>query len=113
MARGLCGRPKILIEMGGHFVMTGIMQTELFDERNCVAIGLASGVWRRPMSPGATSEVFDQVPKKSRDYVVCLVNDPRERPCSRRTVKFSRQNSIHVSPTVLWDGLVAGDISSS
>ncbi|KAG5654220.1 hypothetical protein H0H81_005907 [Sphagnurus paluster] len=29
------------------------------------------------------------------------------------TVKFSRQNSIHVSPTVLWDGLVAGEISSS
>jgi len=29
------------------------------------------------------------------------------------TIKFSRQNSIHVSPTVLWDGLVAGDISSS
>jgi hypothetical protein len=28
------------------------------------------------------------------------------------TVKFSRQNGIHVSPTVLWDGLVAGDISS-
>ncbi|GLB34163.1 putative thioredoxin [Lyophyllum shimeji] len=28
-------------------------------------------------------------------------------------VKFSRQNSIHVSPTVLWDGLVAGEISSS
>ena len=110
MARRLCGRPKILIEMGGHFVMTSIMQTELFDERNCVAIGLASGVWRRPMSPGATSEVFDQVPKKSRDYVV---GDPRERPCSRRTVKFSRQNSIHVSLTLLWDGLVAGDISSS
>ncbi|RDB19785.1 hypothetical protein Hypma_012898 [Hypsizygus marmoreus] len=29
------------------------------------------------------------------------------------TIKFSRQNSIHVSPTVLWDGLVAGEISSS
>jgi protein-disulfide isomerase len=28
------------------------------------------------------------------------------------TIKFSRQNGIHVSPTVLWDGLVAGDISS-
>jgi hypothetical protein len=28
-------------------------------------------------------------------------------------VKFSRQNSIHVSPTVLWDGIVAGEISSS
>jgi len=28
-------------------------------------------------------------------------------------IKFSRQNSIHVSPTVLWDGLVANDISSS
>jgi len=27
-------------------------------------------------------------------------------------IKFSRQNSIHVSPTVLWDGLVAGEISS-
>lgn len=29
------------------------------------------------------------------------------------TVKFGRQNSIHVSPTVLWDGLVANDVSSS
>ncbi|KAG6850188.1 hypothetical protein H0H93_016616 [Arthromyces matolae] len=29
------------------------------------------------------------------------------------TIKFSRQNGIHVSPTVLWDGLVANDISSS
>jgi len=28
------------------------------------------------------------------------------------TVKFSRQNGIHVSPTVMWDGLIAGDISS-
>jgi len=28
-------------------------------------------------------------------------------------VKFARQNSIHVSPTVLWDGLVANEISSS
>ena len=28
-------------------------------------------------------------------------------------VKFSRQNCIHVSPTVLWDGLVANEISSS
>jgi len=28
-------------------------------------------------------------------------------------IKFARQNSIHVSPTVLWDGLVAGEISSS
>jgi len=28
------------------------------------------------------------------------------------TIKFSRQNSIHVSPTVLWDGLVANEISS-
>ncbi|KZT42925.1 hypothetical protein SISSUDRAFT_1014938 [Sistotremastrum suecicum HHB10207 ss-3] len=29
------------------------------------------------------------------------------------TIKYSRQNGIHVSPTVLWDGLVAGDVSSS
>ncbi|KAI0751076.1 hypothetical protein C8Q80DRAFT_1098905 [Daedaleopsis nitida] len=29
------------------------------------------------------------------------------------TVKYSRQNGIHVSPTVLWDGLVANEISSS
>jgi len=29
------------------------------------------------------------------------------------TIKFSRQNSIHVSPTVLWDGLIANEISSS
>ncbi|KAJ3987623.1 major facilitator superfamily domain-containing protein [Lentinula detonsa] len=29
------------------------------------------------------------------------------------TIKYSRQNSVHVSPTVLWDGLVANEISSS
>ncbi|KAJ8588908.1 hypothetical protein M405DRAFT_768485 [Rhizopogon salebrosus TDB-379] len=29
------------------------------------------------------------------------------------TVKFSRQNGVHVSPTALWDGLVANQISSS
>ncbi|KAF9462067.1 hypothetical protein BDZ94DRAFT_1220615 [Collybia nuda] len=28
------------------------------------------------------------------------------------TIKFSRQNSIHVSPTALWDGLVANEVSS-
>ncbi|KIM25874.1 hypothetical protein M408DRAFT_25771 [Serendipita vermifera MAFF 305830] len=28
-------------------------------------------------------------------------------------IKYSRQNSIHVSPTVLFDGLVANDVSSS
>jgi hypothetical protein len=26
--------------------------------------------------------------------------------------KFSRQNSIHVSPTVMWDGLIANEVSS-
>ncbi|KAH7930623.1 hypothetical protein BV22DRAFT_1028084 [Leucogyrophana mollusca] len=29
------------------------------------------------------------------------------------TIKFSRQNGVHVSPTVLWDGLIAGEVSSS
>ncbi|KAF8638600.1 hypothetical protein AX17_002141 [Amanita inopinata Kibby_2008] len=29
------------------------------------------------------------------------------------TIKYSRQNGIHVSPTVLWDGLIASEISSS
>jgi hypothetical protein len=28
-------------------------------------------------------------------------------------VKFARQNGVHVSPTALWDGLVANQISSS
>ncbi|KAL9713041.1 hypothetical protein Ac2012v2_004282 [Leucoagaricus gongylophorus] len=28
-------------------------------------------------------------------------------------IKFSRQNSIHFSPTVLWDGLIAHEVSSS
>ncbi|KAF9057817.1 hypothetical protein BJ165DRAFT_1521162 [Panaeolus papilionaceus] len=27
-------------------------------------------------------------------------------------IKFARQNSIHVSPTALWDGLMAADVSS-
>ncbi|KAF8433030.1 hypothetical protein L210DRAFT_3650100 [Boletus edulis BED1] len=29
------------------------------------------------------------------------------------TIKFSRQNGVHVSPTALWDGVVASEISSS
>ncbi|TFK94259.1 hypothetical protein K466DRAFT_561218 [Polyporus arcularius HHB13444] len=29
------------------------------------------------------------------------------------TIKYSRQNGIHVSPTVLWDGLIANEVSSS
>ncbi|KAH8827726.1 hypothetical protein DL96DRAFT_1600088 [Flagelloscypha sp. PMI_526] len=29
------------------------------------------------------------------------------------TIKFSRQNGIHVSPTVLFDGLIANEVSSS
>jgi hypothetical protein len=28
-------------------------------------------------------------------------------------VKYSRQNSIHFSPTVLWDGLIVPEVSSS
>ena len=31
---------------------------------------------------------------------------------TRNIVKFSRQNGIHVSPTVLFDGLIANEISS-
>ncbi|KAI0005113.1 hypothetical protein BJV74DRAFT_762786 [Russula compacta] len=29
------------------------------------------------------------------------------------TIKFSRQNGVHVSPSVLWDGIFASEISSS
>jgi hypothetical protein len=32
---------------------------------------------------------------------------------SYRAVKFARQNGVHVSPTALWDGLIANQISSS
>ena len=28
------------------------------------------------------------------------------------TVRFSRQNSVHVSPTVLWDGVADPEVSS-
>ncbi|KAI5893607.1 thioredoxin-like protein [Schizophyllum commune] len=31
----------------------------------------------------------------------------------RYSVKYARQNSIHFSPTVLWDGVIEGSISSS
>lgn len=40
-------------------------------------------------------------------FIICVQSD------SVAVVKFSRQNGVHVSPTVLWDGLVAGEISSS
>ncbi|KAI9447933.1 hypothetical protein H4582DRAFT_2107371 [Lactarius indigo] len=29
------------------------------------------------------------------------------------TIKFSRQNGVHVSPSALWDGILANDVSSS
>lgn len=29
------------------------------------------------------------------------------------TIKFARQNGVHVSPTALWDGLIANQVSSS
>ncbi|KAI9467115.1 hypothetical protein BJY52DRAFT_1236521 [Lactarius psammicola] len=29
------------------------------------------------------------------------------------TIKFSRQNGVHVSPSVLWDGILANEVSSS
>ncbi|KAI0068539.1 hypothetical protein BV25DRAFT_1817392 [Artomyces pyxidatus] len=29
------------------------------------------------------------------------------------TIKFSRQNGVHVSPSVLWDGLLVNEVSSS
>ncbi|KAI0303986.1 hypothetical protein BC826DRAFT_1100910 [Russula brevipes] len=29
------------------------------------------------------------------------------------TIKYSRQNGVHVSPSVLWDGILANEISSS
>ena len=59
------------------------------------------------------------------NYGVAVTNDlkytgePGARPLSSvkplifTTVKFSRQNGIHVSPTVLFDGIVAPEVSSS
>jgi hypothetical protein len=29
------------------------------------------------------------------------------------TIKFSRQNGVHVSPSVLWDGILVNEVSSS
>jgi len=33
--------------------------------------------------------------------------------CLNMAVKFARQNSIHVSPTALWDGLVQNQVGSA
>ncbi|GJE84858.1 thioredoxin-like protein [Phanerochaete sordida] len=41
------------------------------------------------------------------NYGVAVTND------LKYTVRFSRQNSVHVSPTVLFDGVAAPEISSS
>jgi hypothetical protein len=41
----------------------------------------------------------------STEYGIILTN--------YRVVKFSRQNGVHVSPSVLWDGILANEVSSS
>jgi hypothetical protein len=48
--------------------------------------------------------------------IVCVSQDPSNFTSISYIpsflVKFSRQNGIHVSPTVMWDGLVANEVSS-
>ena len=36
MERGLCGRARTLIQVGGHFIMACLVRTEPFDEENVV-----------------------------------------------------------------------------
>lgn len=60
---------------------------------------------------GGTSVTDDLKYTSTSCFPLVLILGSLDRICS--TVKFSRQNGIHVSPTVLWDGLVANEISSS
>ncbi|ESK91658.1 hypothetical protein Moror_10704 [Moniliophthora roreri MCA 2997] len=66
---------------------------------------LASTVISSPESVAAFIDVLTL--KSTPNGGVDVTND------LKYTIKFSRQNGVHVSPTVLWDGLVAGEISSS
>jgi len=65
---------------------------------------LASGV----IGQSATAEFSDLLTLKSTPNGGVAVTEDL-----KYTIKFSRQNGIHVSPTVLWDGLIANEISSS
>ncbi|KIY70383.1 hypothetical protein CYLTODRAFT_419853 [Cylindrobasidium torrendii FP15055 ss-10] len=58
-------------------------------------------------SDAATTEFINLVtPQSTNNGGVAVTED------LKYTIKFSRQNSIHVSPTVLWDGIVANEVSS-
>jgi len=67
-----------------------------------------AGVAASVIAPGAVDEFKDLLTLKSTPNGGVAVTDDL-----KYTIKFSRQNGIHVSPTVLWDGLIANEISSS
>lgn len=60
-------------------------------------------------TPNGGVSVTDELKYTSKsfsiEYSIILMN--------YRVVKFSRQNGVHVSPSVLWDGILASEISSS
>lgn len=60
-------------------------------------------------TPNGGVSVTDELKYTSKffptEYSVILTN--------YRAVKFSRQNGVHVSPSVLWDGILANEVSSS
>jgi hypothetical protein len=54
---------------------------------------------------GVTDDLkYNSTWQRSPNFIHLLISYP--------LVKFSRQNSIHVSPTVMWDGLIANEASS-
>ncbi|KAG8219047.1 hypothetical protein J3R82DRAFT_4803 [Butyriboletus roseoflavus] len=61
-------------------------------------------------SPNGGVAVTDDLKYTSELELFNSVSDQFQRSA---LVKFSRQNGVHVSPTVLWDGLVANEVSSS
>ena len=61
-------------------------------------------------TPNGGNAVTDDLKYTSGFYLLAL-NDHRLEHLL--LVKFSRQNGIHVSPTVLWDGLIVNEASSS
>ncbi|KAF8165690.1 hypothetical protein B0H34DRAFT_248668 [Crassisporium funariophilum] len=59
------------------------------------------------LPPGAVSDFKDILTLKGSPNGGTAVTDDL-----KYNIKYSRQNSIHVSPTALWDGIVANEVSS-
>jgi hypothetical protein len=65
---------------------------------------------RNKSTPNGGVSVTDEL-KYTSKFSSRLTNMQSWRTCL--AVKFTRQNGVHVSPSVLWDGILVNEVSSS